>query len=92
MNYNDFKNANDLVVRCIEPGMKQFMFVHKDLIESIKSKADYFYLFSNDNDWSPILEIEVSFKTPIVIGFDYRTEANGSEFPDIILIATKILA
>lgn len=92
MNYNDFKNANDLVVRCIEPGMKQFMLVHKDLIEAIQSKADYFYLFSNDNDWSPILEIEVSFKEPVVIGFDYRAEANDSEYADIVLTATKILA
>lgn len=92
MNYEDFKNANDLVVRCIEPGIKQFMFVHKDLIESIKSRADYFYLFSDDNDWSQTLEIEVSFKESIVIGFDYRAESDGSEYPDIVLIATKILA
>lgn len=92
MNYEDFKNANDLVVRCIKPGMKQFMFVHKDLIESIKSKADYFYLIPNDCDWFRTLEIEVSFKEPIVIGFDYRAETNGSEFPDIILTAIKILA
>ena len=92
MNYEDFKNANDLVVRCIEPGMKQFMLVHKDLIEAIQSKADYFYLFSDDNDWSQTLEIEVSFKTPIVIGFDYRAETNDSEYPDIVLIAEKILA
>lgn len=92
MNYEDFKNANDLIVRCIEPRMKQFMLVHKNLIEAIQSKADYFYLFQDDNDWSSISEIEVSFKTPIVIGFDYRAETNGSEFPDIILTATKILA
>ena len=93
MNYNDFKNANDLIVRCIEPGMKQFMYVSKSLIDVIKEKSDYFYLVPDyDNDWRPVLEIEVSFKTPIVIGFDYEARSNDSEYPDIILTARKILA
>lgn len=93
MNYEDFKNANDLVVRCIEPGMKQFMRVFRHLIEPIQEKSNYFYLIPDyDNDWWPVLEIEVSFKEPIVIGFDYEARPNDSEYPDIILTARKILA
>lgn len=93
MNYEDFKNANDLVVRCIEPGMKQFMRVFKYLVDDIREKSDYFYLdLGSYNVWNSVLEIEVSFKEPIVIGFDYRAESDGSEYPDIVLIAEKILA
>ena len=93
MNYEDFKNANDLVVRCIEPNMKQYMRVMRYLIDDLKEKSDYFYLIPDyDNDWSPVLEIEVSFKEPIVIGFDYRAESDGSEYPDIVLTAYEILA
>ena len=93
MNYNDFKNINDLVVRCIEPNQKQFMRVSKRIIDDIKEKSDYFYLIPDyDNDWWPVLEIEVSFKTPIVIAFDYEAVLDDEENPDIILTARKILA
>ena len=93
MNYEDFKNANDLVVRCIEPNTKQFMRVMRHLMDDIKERSDYFYLIPDyDNDWSPVLEIEVSFKNPVVIGFGYNAVANDSDYPDILLTAYKILA
>ena len=93
MNYEDFKNANDLVVRCIEPNMKQFMRVMRYLIDDLKEKSDYFYLIPDyDNDWSPVLEIEVSFKTPIVIGFGYNAIIGEDENPETLLTAYEILA
>ena len=93
MNYEDFKNINDLIVGCIEPNMKQYMRVSKSIIDDIKEKSNYFYLIPDyDNDWWPVLEIEVSFKEPIVIGFDYKAVLDDDENPDIILTARKILA
>ena len=93
MNYDLFKNANDLVVRCIEPNQKQFMRVFRYLIDDIKEKSNYFYLIPDyDNDWNVVLEIEVSFSELIVMGFDYEAVFDDDENPDIPLTARRILA
>lgn len=92
MTFDELKEIDGLIVKCLPTHFKQFLNVKKELVDEIKARSSYFHLKENYyNDKNPILEIVVIFDRPTAIAFDSEIEPDD-ECPRVTLIATKILA
>ena len=92
MTFDELKEIDGLIVKCLPTHFKQYLNVKKELVDEIKARSNYFHLKENYyNDKNPILEIVVIFDRPTAIAFE-NVIKNDDEFSKIALIATKILA
>ena len=92
MTFDELKEIDGLIVKCLPTHFKQYLNVKKELIDEIKARSSYFHLKENYyNDKNPILGIVVIFDRPTAIAFE-NVIKNDDGFPRITRIATKILA
>lgn len=92
MTFDELKEIDGLIVKCLPTHFKQYLNVKKELVDEIKARSNYFHLKENfNNDKNSVLEIVAIFDRPTVIAFENVIKTNEG-FPRIALIATKILA
>ena len=92
MTFDELKEIDGLIVKCLPTHFKQYLNVKKELVDEIKARANYFHLKENfNNDKNSVLEIVVIFDRPTAIAFENVIKTDDG-FPKIARIATKILA